>query len=408
MPNDPHRRVRALCAALLAALFLWPATGGCQTSSRMLISSGSGVPGNPGFVFGPFAGLAMNSLRQIAFLSTIHSERNDRKVIVRSSGVSFSIAAFQGLVSPVSRMLFDSFSDPSINASGTIAFSAKLVAKEGETPPSSGVFTVAGESTHVVAAAGENVPGHAGTFREFSAPVIGSSGSVLFAASLSGSPASSGLYLSTAHGIAPVDMPADFHLAPGALLVPVFQSQDESVWASRDAPRSAALDQFFRAIAIKNFQELNPPAQTADTATVLGPAAGETPVQLLLVVLDGEKAETAELQGDPTQPVIGKLTSGPPLDLPLGTVQAQAPGAISGSVVFVAAPLAHPDALGIYCFCGGGADLLTPPSSLAPTGYDATLRSIQAFAGDGQHTLGFIASADASQEANAIYVLSLP
>jgi hypothetical protein len=399
-----RRSVLPPLCILIAAFLFCPTRLRAQAGARLLISSGSDVPGNPGFVFGPFSGLAMSAHRQIAFLSTIHSERNDRKVITRSTGVSFSVVVFQGLVSPVPRMLFDSFSAPSINASGAIAFSAKLAGMDEGTPPSSGVFLAAGESVQLIAAAGQNVPGQAATFQEISPPVIGSSGAVLFAARSLGSQASSGLYLWSAHGLAKVELPADVRPGPAELLVPVFQSQDESVWAPRDVPADSALDQFFRAIAAKNFEQLNPPPQPSDTVTVLGPALSETPVRLLLVVLDGGKAETAELQGDPTQPVVAKLSSGPPLDMPLAGVQGQVPGAVTGTVVFAAAPLAHPDDLALYCFCNGQAVRLTSPQDFAFL--DPGSRLIGSMAGDGQQTVAFIAPAQPAQQSNAIYVIT--
>jgi hypothetical protein len=192
---------------------------------------------------------------------------------------------------------------------------------------------------------------------------------------------------------------------PDDLLVPVFQSQDESVWVRQSSPRDAALDQFFRAVATRNFEQLNPVPSASETVTVLGPAPSEKPVQLLLVVLDGEKAETAELQGDPTQPVMGKAPAGLPLDLPFAAIQAQVPGSTSGTVVFAAAPLAHPENLGFYCYCDGQATLLGSPQDADITG--AGPRSLASMASDGKQTITFVAPGPV-QGSNAIYITSLP
>lgn len=393
-------------SVITSFLMACPLVARAQVSARMLLSSGSPVPGNPGFFFGNFSSLAMNGRRELTFLSTIQSQRNQRNTIVRSTGVSFSVAVFQGLVSPVPRMLFDSFSAPSLNSSGDLAFSANLVSMDEGSPPSSGVFRLSGESIQLLAAAGQNVPGQAVPFKQFSAPVIGSSGAVLFGARGSGSNPESGLFLWTAQGISRVDLPAGFVLAPGDLLAPVFQSQDESVWASSNATPASALDQFFRAVAIKDFEQLIPPPDASSTVTVLGPAPAEKPVHLLLVVFDGDKVETAEVEGDPSQPVMGRASSGPPLDLPLAGIEGQAPGAVSGSVVFAATPLAHPNDLAIYCYCGGQAVRESAPEdlSLLTTGSP----SVQSMTSDGQHTVGLIAGSATAQGSNSIYVLSLP
>lgn len=390
-------------AFLLLSICTVPAAS--QSNSRLLLTSGSGVPGIPGFTFGPFSGLAMNASGQIAFLSTIQSERNQRNAIIRSEGVSFSVAVFQGLVSPIQGMLFNSFSPPAINASGNIAFTANLTSLDNSSPPSSGVFLVSKESVQTVASAGQNVPGASGSFREFSAPVIASSGAVVFGAQTSGSQVSSGLYLWTSGGIRPVGMPTGFQVPPNGLLVPVFQSEDESVWALKSVAKGAALDQFFRAVALKNFEQLNPPPDMSTTVTVLAPAADEKPVNLLLVVFDGEKAETAEFQGDPTQAVLAKTPAGPALDLPFGQIQGQAPGSVSGTMYFAAAPAAHPDALGFYSYQDGQVNLLDSPQD--PSGNSPAPHSLAAMSSNGKHTLAFIAPGPVP-DSNAIYVTSLP
>ena len=64
----------------------------------------------------------MNDNREIAFLSSLRSPRNELRAVVKSSGVSFSVVAFQGLQAPIPKTSYDSFSAPSINDVGVICF----------------------------------------------------------------------------------------------------------------------------------------------------------------------------------------------------------------------------------------------------------------------------------------------
>src|SRR5271157_3392878 len=102
-----------------------------QSDTRLLLAAGSGVPGHAGFSFGPFSNLAMNDNREIVFLSSLRGPRNELLAVIRSSGVSFSVVAFQGLQAPVLKTSYDSFSAPSLNDVGTICFAAGLKDAEG-------------------------------------------------------------------------------------------------------------------------------------------------------------------------------------------------------------------------------------------------------------------------------------
>ena len=97
-----------------------------QSNTRLLLAAGSGVPGHAGFSFGPFSSLAMIDNREIVFLSSLRGPRNELRAVVRSSGVSFSVVAFQGLRAPLLKTSYDSFSAPSLNDAGAICFAAGL------------------------------------------------------------------------------------------------------------------------------------------------------------------------------------------------------------------------------------------------------------------------------------------
>jgi hypothetical protein len=411
IPKNPFGKIRRwrgwrpllLTAGLLALPTL---RASAQTSTRLLLASGNGVPDHPGFVFGQFSALAMNARKQVAFLTALLSARTQSPAIVRSSGVTFSVVAFQGLVTPVPGTLFDSFGAPSINDSGAIAFSAALRSTVGGTP-TTGIFGVAGGQPKVIATTGSSAGGTSAAFQDFSSPVIGSSGAILFGALTAGNPGASGLYLWTPQGVQSVPLPAGFTLGPAEMLQPIFQSEDESVWAPDDASVTSADDQLFRALAIRSFQEMNPPPNPSSTVQALPPATGEKPVQLLLVILNGTKPDTMALQGDPTQPVTAVLGAGAPPELPLSQLESGVTSAFGGSVVIASSSAAHPGDLAFYCFCNGEVDRLTTPGDFTQVAILPTGRTILSLTSDGQHTVGFIAPTPGQPSSNAIFITSI-
>lgn len=412
IPQNPLGRIRAwrgwthlLLAAGLLSISVPRAAA--QASLRLLLSSGDGVPDHPGFVFGAFSGLAMNARKQVVFLTTLASARTQSPAIVRSSGVTFSVVAFQGLVAPVPGTSFDSFGAPSINDNGVIAFSAALRSTAGGEAPT-GIFRVASGEPELVASSGQFAPGGSAAFLDFSSPAIGSSGAILFGARTAGTPGASGLYLWTPQGLESVPLPTGFTLRPGEMLQPIFESGNESVWAPDDVPVGPANDQLFRALAIRSFQELNPPPDPSSTVQALPPAPNEKPVQLLLVILNENQAETMALQGDPTQPVMAKLGAGPPPELPLAAVQSAVAGALGGSIVIASSSAGHPADVAFYCFCNGEVDRLTAPADFAQVQTRPNHRTIRFLTSDGQHTVAFIAPSLAQPGSNAIFITSLP
>jgi hypothetical protein len=381
-----------------------------QVNTRVLLSSGAGVPDHPGFTFGPFYDLAMNGRQRIVFRTSLRSPRTDSQAIVRSVGITFSVVAFGGLISPVPQEVYDTFSAPSINNSGSVAFTATLKGKGVEGEPTAAIIEVQdGRSQLVVANGSAAAKDGEPQFEEFSAPVIGSAGDVLFAARTKGQNPGSGLFLWSTQGMHQVPLPQSFHVGPGDLLQPWFSSHNEAVFVRRDAPTTLASEQFFRAVAIKNFQQINPPPNRADTVQILPARPEQKPVQLLLVLLEDGRAQTAVLEGDPSQPVVAKRSPGMDTQgtLSFAAIQAQTSGPGSGNVIFAAVPAGQEDDFGIFCFCSGQVVRLTSREDFSFLIHNLNGKPVS-LAGDAQHTVAFIAPVGTQPDSNAIFVSYIP
>jgi hypothetical protein len=391
-------------AHLLVAMFvLFSVTGArAQSNTRLLLASGWGVPEHAGFALGPFSGLMMNDAKDVVFLTSMRGAKSDLKAVMRSDGVTFSVVAFQGLRSPVPKATYESFSAPSLNNSGQIAFTTTLK----DDVPASAVVRLTHDAALAIATSGNPVPDSPdSTFQEFSAPVISSAGNVLFAARLGGKQPGSDLFLWTLQGLKTVPIPAELGLKPTDLLVPIFTSHDEAVFVSRGSPREAATEQFFRAVANKNFQDLRPVPEESETAEVLPARIGEAPIKMLLVAMESGNVSTLVLNGDPTEPVKAKKTEQgtPPV---LGRIQGQTTG--PRGIIFAAAPAEQPNDLALYCYCDGQVSRLTSSEEFVPVTIPAAGRPISSLTGDGQHTMAFIIRSEAGTDATAIYVVSIP
>jgi hypothetical protein len=398
-------RSLAFSLAALSLLLATPSRSPAQSNTRLLLSAGSGVPGHSGIAFGPFSDLAMNDNRQIAFLSSLRSPRNELRAVVVSSGVSFSVVAFQGLQTPIPKTTYDSFSAPSINDAGVICFAAGLKDTEGN--PSGAIIRVEGGSARALVTSADSLPGTPdANFLEFSAPLINSQGNILFGARWGGKKPGTGLFVWTVRGLQRLDFPEGVSPAPKDLFEPIFYSHDEAALALRGTPGPAAIEQFFRAVAIRSFQEITPAPDPADTVQLLAPRAGQAPVQLILVIMEGENVQTALLPGDPSQPVMARHVADAPGIKPVGQVEGQTTSAL-GNIIFAATSLDSPDDIGLYCFCGGQVARLTSVDDFAPVIQTAPGKPILSLVGDSQQTTAFIAPGAAGGGA-AIYVTSIP
>jgi hypothetical protein len=394
-------RCRLALAALVLVIASSPAFA--QSNTRIILSSGGGVPGRQGFVFGPFSNLAMNNSGQIAFLTRLRGSKADVRAVVKSQGVSFEVVAFEGLKAPVSGTSYQSFSAPSLNDSGQIAFTAVL----NDDTPVSGVFRIGPDGSQVIATTRLAAPDRPdAAFVEFSAPVVTSTGNVLFGARTGGKQPGSGLYLWTAHGVSAVPLPAGITLKPSDLLVPGYARFDEATFFPRGAPADAATEQIFRTIANQNFEELKTSFKETDSADVLEGRIGEAPISLVFVLAEGDRIQTAMLRGEPTAPIKAKKTAkSPPVELT--RIQGQTAGP-RGNVIVAAAPQKTPSDLALYCYCEAELVRLTSPEEFLPVTEAAAGRPIISIASDGRRNVAFIAPAETGSDATSIFVVSIP
>jgi hypothetical protein len=325
---------------------------------------------------------------------------------VRSQGVSFTVVAFEGLISPAAHEQYEAFSAPSINSAGDVVFRARLKAEAADRPTEA-IVRVKGSAADLVADNGGGGGNSFGqTFRAFSAPVIGSDGEVLFAARTGGPNPHSGLYIWSGGGMREVGLPKDFHLGPANLLEPIFASHDEAVFVRHGTDLAAAREQFFRAVATKTFQQLDPAPKPSDTVQVLPARPGQKPIQMLLVLLQGNNAETAELSGEPSQAVMAQ--DPPSDDVKFSAIQGQAAGRLGGSIIFAGAPAGQPGGFGLFCFCGGQVVRLTSQADFGLLLNNLSSKPITSFAGDGQGTVALVAPVGTQPGANAIFVCDTP
>jgi hypothetical protein len=388
---------------LVIAFLLGSSVGLPQSNTRVLLSTGWGVPAHQGFAFGPFNGLAMNDSREVVFLTTLRGSKSDLRALVRSRGVSFDVVAFQGLRAPVPKTIYESFSAPSLSNSGQVAFTATLK----DDVPTSAVIRIATDGPLAVATSGNAVPDKPdATFQEFSPPLVTSTGNVVFGARLGGKQPGSGLFLWTPGGLKTVTLPAELVLKPSDLLVPAFASHDEALFVLRSAPPDAVTEQIFRTVASRNFQDLKPAPEEREVAEILPPRLGEAPVKLLFVLVEGEQIQTAVLTGDPLLAVKAKRSEKAP-PVALGRIQGQTAGP-RGNVIFAAAPSEAPNDLALFCYCDGELRRLTSPEEFLSITIPTEGRPIKSLSGDGQHTMTFIAPAEAGSDATTIYVVSVP
>ncbi len=376
-----------------------------QLNTRLLLTTGTEVPGHGGLAFGPFLSLAMNGSQDIIFLTSLRSPRVEMRAVVRSTGVTFSVVVFQGLLGPFPRTTYDTFSAPSMNDSGVMTFTATLVTDQTDVPKVV-VVRQEGSKARAVATNLDAPPGQPGAkFEDFSAPLVFSDGNVLFGARWSGKGAGSGLFLWSPRGLQALQLAAGLQLGPKDLLDPFFIGHDEAAFLRRGASPEAATEQFFRAIAIQTFQELQPPPDPTRTAELLAARADVAPVQMLLVYLENGSIQTALLAGDPTKPVMAKQS--------LSTTPLKAVGKIlsltigpRGNMIFAAAPTDALNDLALYCNCDGQENRLTTPEDFQSITSAGPGKPILSLTGDTQQTIAFIAPTNGGDD-TAIYVTAI-
>lgn len=399
-------RRMAVAGCALGMLLAMAVPAFAQINRRLLLATGDQVAGHGGLTFGPFLSLAMNGNQEIIFLTTLHSARADVRAVVRSAGVSFSVVAFQGLVGPFPRSTYDSFSAPSMNDAGVAAFSATLDTDQ-DTVPKSVVVRLEGGKPRVVSSTLDAPPSQPDSkFEEFSAPLVSSAGDVLFAARWSGKTSGCGLFLWTAHGLQAIRLPAALELGPQDLLDPFFVGRDEAAFVRRGVSADIAAEQFFRAIAIRSWQDLQPAPDPTAATELLAPRPGASSVQMLLVSFAGGALQAALLSGDPSKAVMVKQspTASPlkPVDRILSVTLGP-----QGNMVFAAAHSDTPNDIALYCDCDGQANRLTTPEDVLPVSAALPGKPILSLTGDTQQTFAFIGPT-AKGDNTAIYVTTFP
>jgi hypothetical protein len=376
-----------------------------QLNTRLLLTSGTGVPGHGGLAFGPFLSLAMNGNQDIVFLTSLRSPRTEMRAVVRSTGVSFTVVAFQGLLGPYPHTTYDTFSAPSMNDSGAIAFTATLVTEQTDVPRVV-VVRLEGSKPKVVATNLDAPPDQPGAkFEEFSAPLVTSDGNVIFGARWSGKGAGTGLFLWSPRGLQTLRLPAGIQLGPKDLLEPFFVGHDEAAFIRHGTSPEIATEQFFRAIAIQTFQDLQPPPDPQHTTELLASRPGVAPVQMLLVYQENGNIQAALLAGDPTKPVIAKQSLGPTPVKPVGKILSLTIGT-RGNMIVAASPTDASNDLGLYCYCDGQANRLTTPEDFQPITTAGPGKPILSLTSDAQKATAFIAPT-LSGDNTAIYVTAI-
>ena len=185
---------------------LW---GGHVGQLQLLARSGDPVPGGqPSDIFNvaystPLASPAVNANGQIGFRAGVTASNNNSNnslwVATPSPGAaSYSLAKVADFrdVAPggpvAAAVTFQSFSDPSLTSSGSLAFHGVL-AGSTFTQPIQGVFLArpkpsGGYDLSSVVRSGEPAPGTPGTFETFSQPLLSDSGALSFGGSVAGVP----------------------------------------------------------------------------------------------------------------------------------------------------------------------------------------------------------------------------
>jgi hypothetical protein len=392
-------------SVVLATLAAGALPAGAQINTRLLVESGTEVPGHSGLAFGPFLSVAMNGNDDIIFLTSMRSPRGDMHAVVRSTGVTFSVVAFQGLVGPYPRSTYDAFSAPSMNDSGVVAFTASLVSQDADVPRLI-VVRQEGSKPRVVASNLDAPPGQAGTkFEEFSAPVVTSDGNLLFGARWSGGGSGSGLFQWSPRGLRALALPEDLRLKPKELLEPFFLGHDEAAFLRRGASFELATEQFFRAIAIQALQELQPPPDPGQTTELLAARASVAPVQMLLVFSENGNIQTALLAGDPSKPVMVRQSLSTTPVRPVGRILSVTIGP-RGNLLFASAPADAPNDLALYCNCDGQAIRMTTPEDFLPITSTAPGKPVFSLSGDTQQTVVFIGPTTTG-DTSGVYVTTI-
>ena len=111
-------------------------------------------------------------------------------------------------------------------------------------------------------------------FEEFSAPLVTSDGNLISERAGQAKGAGSGLFQWSARGLQALPLPAGFAAWPQGVAGALLFGHDEAAFLRRGASAEAATEQFFRAIAIQTFQQMQPQPDSAHLRELLAARPG--------------------------------------------------------------------------------------------------------------------------------------
>lgn len=129
---------------------------------RAVVTTGTPAPGMPSSVLAGVDTPAINARGDVVFLATVRRGRESSEAILATRGGTLRKIVAQGDPAPAGGA-FAAFGPPAINASGQVAFAAVV---EGKAVPG-GVFVATGDRVQMAVAAGEDTP-IGGIFAKFS------------------------------------------------------------------------------------------------------------------------------------------------------------------------------------------------------------------------------------------------
>jgi hypothetical protein len=213
------------------------------------------------------------------------------------------------------------------------------------------------------------------------------------------------LFRWSARGLEALALPPGLTLGSKDLLTPFFYGHDEAAFSRRGVPAAAATEQFFRAISIQTFQQLQPPPEPARTVEFLAARVDEAPVTMVVVYLENGGFQTALVAGDPTKPVMAKQSLTTTALKPVGKIISLTLGS-AGHMIFAASSADSLNDLALYCDCGAQEDRLTTADDFLPITTSGPGKPLASLAGDLQQTIGFVGPGSAGDN-SAIYVTSI-
>ena len=193
-------RVRWAIASALVMVFVAALPGSAWAITvNAAVVQGASAPGTGGGTFAAFGGLSTNASGAIGFAAQVSGGTSSQGVFVTSKGVT-SAAAVQGGSAPgTGGGTFASFGVPSLNKGGAIAFVADVSGGSA----SQGLFVTSNGVLSAVAVQGSPAPG-GGTFSAFHDPSMNASGDVAFVAEVSGGRFTQGVFVASNGAISSV------------------------------------------------------------------------------------------------------------------------------------------------------------------------------------------------------------